>query len=795
MIKEPEQAVADTTEVNFADIDQIVAKIGSEARYVIPVLEQVQRKYNYLPEAALRYICTITDISPADIIGVSSFYSSFRHTPAGKHLIKVCTGTACHVKGASRIKEAILRFLNVEEGSDSDSDGLFTITEVACLGCCTLAPAVQIDDVTYGHLTPNNVGEMIDDFVALQKRKKDEGKVEELGPDAEVLGEVRVGLGSCCIAGGSLDVRNSLEKEIQKLGAPIRIKTVGCVGMCHRTPLVEIIDKAGDSTLYAKVDPLEAPRIIRKHFQPKGLGKRLKHGATELLDKLLSSGQQESISRYSIDVRDEPVQAFLGKQKHIATANCGNLDPLDFDEYLRNDGYKALQQVLKENKPESIIESILESGLRGRGGAGFPTGRKWGVVRQQKGDKYIVMNGDEGDPGAFMDRMLLESFPFRILEGISIAAFAIGVDKAELYIREEYPLALLRINDAIEMAKEKGYLGENIFGSGFSLDIHIMEGAGAFVCGEETALLESIEGKRGTPRLRPPYPAERGLWNKPTLVNNVETYACVPWIIREGADKFAALGTEKSKGTKVFSLTGKINRGGLIEVPMGITVREIVEEIGGGIQDGRKFKAVQIGGPSGGCIPEFKSDIPIDFEQLISVGAIMGSGGLVVLDDSDCMVDVAKYFLEFTQDQSCGKCTYCRIGTKRMLEILTRLCEGQGKKGDLEELEHLALITKKGSLCGLGQTAPNPVLSTLRYYREEYEAHIDGKCPAGKCTALIKYFITTDCIGCTKCAQVCPVDAITMTPYERHVIDDEKCTRCDMCRQGCPEKAVKVGSK
>jgi len=794
VIKEAENNTADSTEVNLADIDQIVAEFGTESRYVIPILEKVQLKYNYLPEAALRYICEITEITPADITGVASFYSAFRHTPAGKHLIKVCVGTACHVKGASRIKDAILRLLNVEEGGDSDSEGVFTVTEVACLGCCTLAPAVQIDDVTYGHLTPNNVGEMIDDFIALQKRKKDEGESGELGDDAEVQGEVRIGLGSCCIAGGSLNVRKSLEKEIRKLGSPIRIKTVGCVGMCHRTPLVEIIDKTGESTLYAKVDPIEAPRIIRKHFQATGLANRVKTGATEILDKLLSSGQQEGVSRYSIDVRDEPVQAFLGKQKHIAAANCGHIDPLDLDEYLRFDGFKALEKVLKENNPEGIIKTILESGLRGRGGAGFSTGRKWALVREREGEKYVVMNGDEGDPGAFMDRMLLESFPFRILEGITIAAFAIGADKAELYIREEYPLALLRVHDAIDLAKEKGFLGKNIFDRGFNLDIHIMEGAGAFVCGEETALLESIEGKRGSPRLRPPYPAEKGLWNKPTLVNNVETYACIPWIIREGPEKFAELVTDKSKGTKVFSLTGKINRGGLIEVPMGITIREIVEQIGGGIQNGRKFKAVQIGGPSGGCIPEANSDIPIDYEQLINAGAIMGSGGLVVLDDSDCMVDVSKYFLEFTQDQSCGKCTYCRIGTKRMLEILTRLCEGQGKKGDLEELEHLAVITRQGSLCQLGGTAPNPVLSTLRYYREEYEAHIAGRCPAGKCMALIRYYVTDECIGCTKCAQVCPVDAIAMTPYEQHQIDDEKCSRCDMCRQGCPVQAIKIRS-
>ncbi|MHC4369870.1 MAG: NADH-ubiquinone oxidoreductase-F iron-sulfur binding region domain-containing protein, partial [Planctomycetota bacterium] len=425
--------------------------------------------------------------------------------------------------------------------------------------------------------------------------------------------------------------------------------------------------------------------------------------------------------------------------------------------------------------------------------AGFPTHLKWTAVRNNKSDqKYIVCNGDEGDPGAFMDRMLMESYPYRLLEGMVIAAHAVGADEGYLYIRAEYPLAIERVNEAIERCEQRGLLGDNIMNSRFSLSLKIKPGAGAFVCGEESALLASIEGRRGTPRLRPPFPAERGLWEKPTLINNVETYSAVPWIIRTGSGEFANLGTGTSKGTKVFALAGKVARGGLIEVPMGISIREIIEDIGGGIGGGLRFKAVQVGGPSGGCVPASLAHTPVDYETLKDVGAMMGSGGLVVLDETDCMVDIARYFLEFTQDQSCGRCTFCRIGTRRMLDILERLCAGEGKKTDIDELEHLAEVIKSSSLCGLGKTAPNPVLSTIKYFRSEYEAHIEKRCPTGKCKALISYSVTDDCIGCTLCAQHCPVDAIEYKPYEKHEIDDEKCIRCGTCKTICPADAVKV---
>jgi NADH-quinone oxidoreductase subunit F len=511
------------------------------------------------------------------------------------------------------------------------------------------------------------------------------------------------------------------------------------------------------------------------------------------LDRILTDRIAEPIKRYPVDVRDRVVADFLESQKHIATEHCGVIDPVDLDEYIRKDGFKALRRCMDELSHEGVIAQIRRSGLRGRGGAGYLTHLKWSAVRDMNSSKkFLICNGDEGDPGAFMDRMLMESYPYRIIEGATIAAYAVGADEGYFYIRAEYPLALKRISAAMESCRQRGFLGDNILGSDFSLHLKIVAGAGAFVCGEETALMASVQGRRGMPRLRPPYPAKSGLWSKPTLINNVETYALVPWIIREGGDTFAQLGTADSKGTKVFALAGKIARGGLIEVPMGITIRRIIEEIGGGIGGGLKFKAVQIGGPSGGCVPEKLADISVDYESLTDAGAIMGSGGLVVLDESDCMVDIARYFLEFTQNQSCGKCTFCRIGTRRMLDILERLCEGDGRKGDIEELEHLAEMVQQGSLCGLGTTAPNPVLSTIKHFRDEYEAHIEKRCPAGVCKELITYSVTDDCVGCTLCAQHCPVEAIAMKPYEKHEIDTGKCVSCGTCKRVCPADAIKV---
>ena len=782
------------TELDLSFVDSTIQRLGPGPEAVIPILQAIQEHYRYLPPEGLQRVCKLSEITPAAITGVASFYTQFRHRPVGRHVINVCHGTACHVKGSGLIQDALERQLGIADGEDTDADGLFTIEKIACLGCCTLAPVIQIDGTTYGHLTPHMVPAVLADFLEQQaagSRQQAESRRQEAAGDE--VGEIRIGLGSCCVAQGSGNVHRAISQVLNDSGAPAVVKRVGCVGMCHQTPLVEIVPPSGPSKLFAKVGPQDAASIVLEHFKPKGAARRIGYTVSRWLDRLLTDEVGDPVASHSIDVGDGPVCAFLGRQRHLATEHCGRIDPTDLDEYIRHDGFVAARRSIEDLSPQRIIEQIETSGLRGRGGAGFATGAKWAKVLQAGGEKkYVLCNGDEGDPGAFMDRMLLESFPYRIIEGMIVAARAVGAHEGLFYIRAEYPLAVRRINEAIRQCEQRGLLGESVMGSDFRLHLSVKEGAGAFVCGEETALLASLEGRRGMPRLRPPYPAQSGLWGLPTLVNNVETYALVPWILRHGGESFAALGTEKSKGTKVFALAGKIRRGGLIEVPMGVTVRQIVEEIGGGTAGGKRFKAVQIGGPSGGCVPAELADTPVDFEALAKVGAIMGSGGLVVLDESDCMVDIARYFLRFTQDQSCGKCTFCRIGTRRMLDILDRICTGSGRSGDLEELDELARTVSSASLCGLGKTAPNPVLSTLRYFRPEYEAHLEGRCPAGRCKDLITYRVTDDCIGCTLCAQHCPADAIAMTPYAKHSIDPEKCTRCDTCRQVCPTDAVVV---
>ncbi|MFC1838225.1 NAD(P)H-dependent oxidoreductase subunit E [Thermodesulfobacteriota bacterium] len=780
---------------DLTKIDEIIKSIGRTPDRILPILQALQKTYGYLPRSALEMVCEKTEITPAAITGFSSFYDQFRFTPAGEHTIRVCLGTACHVKGAQGVYDAFQRYLKIPEKGDTDPGGLFTIEPVACLGCCTLAPVVQIDDVIYGHLSPDSVGKTINNFLSYHRARKKRGVKAGKSPDipAADRGEIRVGLGSCCQARGSGYLKQAIEQVIDKTGIPAAIKHVGCVGMCYQTPLMEILLPGGSRYLYAGVRPEDAEEILLKHFRPKGLTGRLIPMISKGLDTILNAGEPSSIPRYAIDKREKHVADFLGRQQNIATEHCGSISPTNIDEYIDSGGFQGLRKAVTEYSENEIISEIEASGLKGRGGAGFPTFLKWQTVRDQPdSERYIVLNGDEGDPGAFMDRMLMESYPFRVLEGMIIAARAVGAVRGYLYIRAEYPLAIERVTQAMKQCRARGFLGENICDSGWSIDFQIVAGAGAFVCGEETALLASIMGQRGMPRLRPPYPARQGLWGKPTLINNVETYSLVPWIIRHGGAAFSEMGTENSKGTKVFSLAGKIARGGLIEVPMGVTLRQVVEEIGGGIAGGLKFKAIQIGGPSGGCVPARLSDIPIDYESLTKAGAIMGSGGLVVLDENDCMVDIARYFLEFTQNQSCGKCTFCRIGTRRMLEILHRICNGEGKREDLDQLEKLGHQIKEGSLCQLGGTAPNPVLSTLTYFHEEYEAHIAGRCPAGRCKALIEYRITDECIGCTVCAQHCPAGAIAFKPYEKHEIDKDKCIRCGSCKGVCPEKAVIV---
>ncbi|MBS3739956.1 NADH-quinone oxidoreductase subunit NuoF [Candidatus Bipolaricaulota bacterium] len=580
--------------------------------------------------------------------------------------------------------------------------------------------------------------------------------------------EIRVGYASCGIAAGAKEVYEKLEGEVRSRNLPVKLKKVGCVGMCHNEPLLEVEHPNGETVTYGNLEAGDVENILKCHLS-----------------------EDRQFDEKLIPGRDD--YDYFAKQKKIVLKNSGIIDPEEIDEYLERDGYSGLEDALEMEGAE-IIDLVKESNLRGRGGAGFPTGIKWGFARGSEGDeKYIICNADEGDPGAFMDRSIIEGDPHALLEGMVIAAYAIGAKKGYIYCRAEYPLALERLDVAIDQARENGFLGEDILGTSFSFDIEISKGAGAFVCGEETALMKSIEGERGMPTSRPPYPAQSGLFGQPTNINNVETYANVPWIIRNGPKKYHEIGTEKSGGTKVFALAGKIKRGGLVEVPIGTSLEEIIFEVGGGIEEDRGFKAVQLGGPSGGCLPEEQLDTPVDYETLTEAGAIMGSGGMIVMDEGDCMVDVAKYFLDFTQEESCGKCTFCRVGTKRMLEILERISGGDGEEEDIEKLRELAPKIKNYSLCGLGQTAPNPVLTTLRYFEDEYLEHIENQnCPAAVCRDLITFNITQDCIGCTTCSQECPVDAIDGESGSKHEINQDTCIKCGTCREVCPVDAVEV---
>ncbi|MGI5998403.1 MAG: NADH-quinone oxidoreductase subunit NuoF [Lutispora sp.] len=585
--------------------------------------------------------------------------------------------------------------------------------------------------------------------------------------------------GTGCSSSSSEQIAQEFEKQLKAHGLDeeVIVERTGCFGLCALGPIVIIYPEAA---FYSQVKPEDVEEIVKEHLVKGRVVKRLLYAETIEEDRIKSLNQVN----------------FYKKQVRVALRNCGVINPENIDEYIAFDGYKALATCLTELKPEEVIDLIKRSGLRGRGGAGFPTGMKWEFAAKAQGDiKYVCCNADEGDPGAFMDRSVLEGDPHSVLEAMTIAGYAIGGSQGYIYVRAEYPIAVKRLSIAINQAREYGLLGKNILGTGFDFDIELRLGAGAFVCGEETALIASIEGQRGMPRPRPPFPANKGLFGKPTLLNNVETYANICPIINNGPEWFASMGTEKSKGTKVFALGGKINHTGLVEIPMGTTMREIIYEIGGGCPNGKAFKAAQTGGPSGGCIPAEKIDVPIDYDTLTALGSMMGSGGLIVMDEDNCMVDIAKFFLEFTVDESCGKCTPCREGTKRMLEILDRITKGRGESGDIERLENLAKNIKASALCALGQTAPNPVLSTLRYFREEYEAHIrDKKCPAGVCQALLQYKIDPKtCKGCGICAKQCPVSAISGKPKTPYVIDQNKCIKCGACMDKCPFKAISRG--
>ncbi len=583
--------------------------------------------------------------------------------------------------------------------------------------------------------------------------------------------------GTGCTSSNSEQIIEKLQEEIKAQGLEKEVNVIrtGCFGLCALGPIMVVYP---EGAFYSRVTVEDVPEIVSEHLLKGRIVKRLLYQETVVDDNTTKSLNETT---------------FYAKQMRIALRNCGVINPENIDEYIAQDGYAALGKVLTEMTPQEVIDLVLASGLRGRGGAGFPTGRKWQFAANSKAEqKYACCNADEGDPGAFMDRSVLEGDPHSVLEAMAIAGYAIGANQGYIYIRAEYPIAVKRLQIAIEQAREYGLLGKNIFDSGFDFDIDIRLGAGAFVCGEETALMTSIEGKRGEPRVRPPFPAVKGLFGVPTVLNNVETYANIPQIILKGADWFRSIGTEKSPGTKVFALGGKITNTGLVEVPMGTTLREVVEEIGGGVPGGHTFKAAQTGGPSGGCIPAKLIDTPIDYDNLIAIGSMMGSGGLIVMDETTCMVDIAKFFLEFTVDESCGKCTSCRVGTKRLLEILNKITSGNGTLEDIDKMEELCYYIKENSLCGLGQTAPNPVLSTLKYYRDEYEAHVvEHRCPAGACKALTNYSIIADkCKGCTLCARNCPVGAISGSVKQPHVIDTTKCIKCGVCMEKCKFGAV-----
>jgi NADH-quinone oxidoreductase subunit F len=781
--------VAEEKAALMARTDAIIDRIGTTRELVIPLLQALQEEFNYLRSDVLERVYERTEIDRAQLISVSTFYSLFRHIPYGKHVIKICNGTACHVKGSDNVYDAFRRELHMDGESITTADGEFSIEKIACLGVCALAPVVQIDEKIYGHVQPGRVKEVIDAF-RIYAEQQEKRHAEEGEDQAE--GEIRLGMENCCQASGTAEIYQKVTSEAQTLGLDVRIKPVSCVGACNQVPLIDVAMSDGQIFRYPNVKPTDVREILMKHFKPKSKLRQWKNMLFHQVNQFQTDEAWESSAFLNEDHRTRTINNFFEEQLRISTEGYGKMNPLDIEEYMARGGFDSLKKAVTKMGREEVINTVLQSGIRGRGGGGFPTGRKWQMVASQTNlKKYVICNGDEGDPGAFMDRILLESYPLRVIEGLVIAGYAVGAPNGIFYIRAEYPQAVIRIRKALEMCREKGFIGEHILGTDFSFDIRLFEGAGAFVCGEETALISSIEGKRGFPKLRPPYPAVSGLYGCPTLINNVETYSQIPYILHHGAAEYAKYGTESSKGTKVFALVGKVNHGGLIEVPMGTTLNQIIENIGGGVEGGEKLKAVQTGGPSGGCIPASECDVKVDYEALKRLDAIMGSGGLVVLGESSCMVDVARYFTTFTSNESCGKCTFCRVGVKRMLDLLDKICTGKGKPEDIVKLEELAKSVQKSALCGLGKTAPNPVLSTLKYFRDEYDEHIEGICRTGTCKDMINYVITEDCMGCTKCAKACPSDAIAYTPYEQHTIDVDKCVKCGLCINECSFNAIK----
>jgi len=768
-------------------VEQILARKEWQPHHLIELLQDVQETCGHVSEEAMQILSERLAVPLIEVFRVASFFKAFALEPRGKHLITVCMGTACHVRGAPRMLDEVLGLLGVEPG-DTTEDGLFSVECVNCLGACALGPVVVLDGAYHHHMTPGKLRKLVQsvkeagddsapqplctvaDLVALRERL--------VARRSEIATTITISGGTCGEASGCAALVEAFRHELQAQGPQgnVHLRLSGCHGFCEQEPIVAIDPGA---IFYCRVQPSDAPQIVTQTVMRGKVIHRLLYTDP-------ASGEK---------VQTEAEIPFYRAQDRVLLGQNRLVDPGNIEDYIAIGGYSALAKVLSSATPEQVIEEVKASGLRGRGGGGFPTGRKWESCRAVAGShKYVICNADEGDPGAYMDRSVLEGNPHAVLEGMMIGAYAVGACEGLVYVRNEYPVAVQHARIAVAQARERGLLGESILGTGFSFDVAIVRGAGAFICGESTALMASLEGRVGEPRPKDVHTVRDGLWHRPTNLNNVETWANVPSIIGNGAAWFAAKGTEGSKGTKIFALTGRVKNTGLVEVPMGTSLRTIVYDIGGGAPDGMEVKAVQTGGPSGGCLPVTMLDLPVDFDTLAKVGSMVGSGGMVVMDERTCMVDVARYFLRFLQEESCGKCVPCRMGVGRMLEIVTDIAEGRGRPEQLDLLEDLGEVIREGSLCALGKTAPNPVLSSLQHFRGEFEAHVgERRCPAGVCRALVRYGIDAEqCTGCGACRRACPHGAITGERKQAHVIDAEACVKCGICREVCEFEAVTV---